>query len=104
MPFKQDDDITRQRLAALRKGFQESGFIEGKNYSLASRFGEGDYDRVPSLAKELGALNPRVIVVMVSGTTATHAAFLKFRWFLPARQLIRSSQVGLTAMHTRAGC
>ena len=28
MPFKQDDDY---RIAALRKGLQETGFIEGQN-------------------------------------------------------------------------
>jgi hypothetical protein len=32
-PFKQDDDYTSQRIAALRKGLQETGFIEGTNYS-----------------------------------------------------------------------
>ena len=37
MPFKKDDDY---RIAALRKGLQETGFIEGTNYSLAVRYGE----------------------------------------------------------------
>ena len=41
MPFKQDDDETRARLAAVRKGLAESGFTEGKTYSLAMRFGDG---------------------------------------------------------------
>ena len=45
MPFKQDDD---DRIAALRKGLQETGYIEGTNYSLAVRYGEGDYSRCPS--------------------------------------------------------
>jgi putative ABC transport system substrate-binding protein len=56
------EETVRQSIAALRKGLQEEGFTEGKNYSLAVRFGNGDSARLPSLAKELGALNPRVIV------------------------------------------
>jgi putative ABC transport system substrate-binding protein len=67
MPFKQDDDFTPQRIAALRKGLQESGFIEGTNYSLAVRFAEGDYSRLPQLAMELIALNPRVFVTVGFG-------------------------------------
>ena len=64
MPFKQHDDY---RLAVLRKGLQEAGFIEGRNYSLAVRYGEGDYNRMPQLAMELAALNPRVFVTLGFG-------------------------------------
>jgi putative tryptophan/tyrosine transport system substrate-binding protein len=63
MPFEQDAEFTRERIAAIRKGLQEAGFIEGTNYSLAMRFANGDLDRLPSLAMELGALKPGVIVV-----------------------------------------
>jgi putative ABC transport system substrate-binding protein len=63
LPFKQDTEPTKERVAALRKGLQEEGFVEGTNYSLAMRFAEGDFDRIPQLARELGALKPRVIVV-----------------------------------------
>lgn len=73
-PFKQDDDVTRQRVAAIRKGLQEAGFIEGKQYHLVIRFGEGDFDRMPSLAKELGELNPRVVVTLGYGAAVMHAA------------------------------
>jgi putative ABC transport system substrate-binding protein len=64
MPFKQNDDY---RLAALRQGLKETGFIEGTNYSLAVRYGEGDYSRMPQLAMELAALNPRVFVALGFG-------------------------------------
>lgn len=63
MPFKSDSEFVKARAAALRKGLQEEGFFEASNYSLAMRFGEGDFDRIPQLAMELGALNPRVIVM-----------------------------------------
>jgi putative ABC transport system substrate-binding protein len=54
---------TKARIAALRKGLQEEGFIEGTNYSLAVRYAEGDLSRFQPLAMELGALNARVLVV-----------------------------------------
>jgi putative ABC transport system substrate-binding protein len=57
----------KERVAAVRKGLQEEGFIEGANYSLAVRFAEGDLNRLPQLARELGALNPRVLVTVGFG-------------------------------------
>jgi putative ABC transport system substrate-binding protein len=53
----------KDRFAALRLGLREAGLIEGKNYSLALRFADGDFSRVPSPAKELGDLKPAVLVV-----------------------------------------
>ncbi|HEX5231544.1 MAG TPA: ABC transporter substrate-binding protein [Bradyrhizobium sp.] len=63
-------DFSKDRIAALRKGLQEAGFIEGANYSLATRFAEGDLDRLPQLVRELGVLKPRVIVVIGFGIAA----------------------------------
>ena len=60
---QRDTEAVGQRIAAIKNGLQDIGLIEGTNYSLASRFASGDLDRVPSLAKELAALNPRVIIV-----------------------------------------
>lgn len=50
------------RIDALRTGLREAGFVEGVNYTLAMRFGDGAYDRLPGLIRELGGLKPRVIV------------------------------------------
>src|SRR6266403_4596447 len=63
---KSETKTAKERVAALRKGLQEVGFVEGTNYSLAVRFAEGDVNRLPQLAKELGALHARVIVVSAS--------------------------------------
>jgi putative tryptophan/tyrosine transport system substrate-binding protein len=63
LPIKSESEFAKPRADALRKGLQEEHFVEGRNYSLAMRFAEGDFDRYPQLAMELGALNPRVIVV-----------------------------------------
>jgi putative ABC transport system substrate-binding protein len=61
--LKPDTTLANDRIAAFRKGLREEGFIEGTNYSFAVRFAEGNIDRYPQLAKELGALNARVIVL-----------------------------------------
>jgi putative tryptophan/tyrosine transport system substrate-binding protein len=75
VPNKQDSEPANARIAALRKGFLEEGFIEGKNYSLAMRFANGDFDRLPSLAKELGALKPRVIVAAGAAVDVVRRSF-----------------------------
>lgn len=72
MPYKLESEFGNARAAALRRGLQEERFVEGRNYSLAMRFAEGDFDRYPQLAKELGALNPRVIVVAGYGPGLVH--------------------------------
>ena len=60
---KLETSVAKDRITVLRKGLQEEGFIERTNYSLAVRSAEGDVDRYPQFARELGALNARVIVV-----------------------------------------
>ena len=55
--------MSKDRIPALRLGLQEAGLIEGIHYTLAIRIADGDLRRVPSIAKELGALKPAVIVV-----------------------------------------
>jgi putative ABC transport system substrate-binding protein len=42
---------------------QQGGLVEGTHYSLAVRFANGDLGRMAALAKELGDLKPKVIVV-----------------------------------------
>lgn len=71
MPQRQD--VARERIAATRKGLQEAGFIEGTNYSLAIRVANGDFDRLHSLARELGALHPRLIVAGAAAASVVHA-------------------------------
>lgn len=70
MPHKSESGFAKERVSALRKGLRDAGFIEGTNYSLAMRFAEGDFDRIQQLARELGELKPRVIVVVGFGVVA----------------------------------
>jgi len=65
------------RIEALRDGFREFGYVEGKTIIIEWRFGEGKLERLPALAAELAALNVAAIVSAGSQVTrpvrdATH--------------------------------
>ena len=60
-------------LAGLRRGLQETGFIEGRNVAIGYRWAEGQYDRVPALAADLVRRQVAVIVT-VGGETSAAAA------------------------------
>ena len=50
------------RVDALRAGFRDLGYEEGKNIAIEFRWAEGQYDRLPELAAELVRLKVDVIV------------------------------------------
>jgi putative ABC transport system substrate-binding protein len=60
------------RVAALRAGLRELGYVEGRNLSIEFRWAEGDYRRLPALAAEL--VNLRVDVIVAHGTPGARAA------------------------------
>jgi len=47
---------------AFRQGLRDLGYVEGQNIVIESRWADGDYERLPTLAKELVSLNLDVIV------------------------------------------
>ena len=50
------------RVAALRAGLRDLGWIEGRNVVIEFRWAEGNYERLPALAEELVRLNVDVLV------------------------------------------
>jgi putative tryptophan/tyrosine transport system substrate-binding protein len=54
-------------------GLAEAGFVEGQNLRVEYRWAEGRYDRLPTLAAELVALRPTMIVA-TGGNVAALAA------------------------------
>ena len=54
------------RIDALRAGFRDLGYVEGKNIVIEYRFAQGQYDRLPELAAELVRLKVDVLVTHAS--------------------------------------
>jgi putative ABC transport system substrate-binding protein len=50
----------------LRDGLRELGYVEGVQITIDCRSAEGDYNRLPGLARELIQANPDVIVASAS--------------------------------------
>jgi putative ABC transport system substrate-binding protein len=63
-----------ERPLAFREGLQELGYIEGQNVSVEYRFGDGDPERLPTLAQELVALPVDIIVATGPAVRAVRAA------------------------------
>jgi putative ABC transport system substrate-binding protein len=47
---------------AFRQGLRDLGYVEEQNIVIESRWADGDYERLPTLAKELVSLNLDLIV------------------------------------------
>jgi putative ABC transport system substrate-binding protein len=60
------------RIEAFRQGLRQTGYADGQNIVIESRYAEGKLDRLPGLAGELVRL--QVDVIVVGGSTATRAA------------------------------
>lgn len=57
---------TSDFLEDFRRGMRELGYVEGKNFALDVRWGEGKLERMPTLAAELVRLKVDVIVAVTS--------------------------------------
>jgi putative ABC transport system substrate-binding protein len=60
------------RLAGLRQGLRELGYIEGQNIAIEWRYADSQAERLPGLAAELVRLN--VDVILAAGGGPTRAA------------------------------
>jgi putative ABC transport system substrate-binding protein len=60
------------RLTGLRRGLNQSGYVEGRNLVIEYRWAGNQADRLPALAADLAQL--RVAVIVTPGLVATLAA------------------------------
>jgi putative ABC transport system substrate-binding protein len=70
MGLLENDPDATVWISALRKSLQESGWVEGRNIQVDYRWGAGDPDRMRTLAKELVALHPDVILAHTTPAVA----------------------------------
>lgn len=95
-------EFARQRVEAVRAGPKEMGLVEGAGYTLALRLADGDFSRLPGLARELDGLKPRLFI-------ASGAAVRTIRDELPNLPLVFTSfaadpiAYGLVQSYTRPG-
>src|SRR5260221_14475395 len=60
------------RLTGLRRGLNQSGYVEGRNLVIEYRWAGNQVDRLPALAADLVKL--RVAVIVTAGLVSTLAA------------------------------
>jgi len=61
-----------QRVAAFHWGLNETGYVEGRNVAIESRWAEEQYDRLPALAADL--VGRRVVLIVTYTDAAAFAA------------------------------
>jgi putative tryptophan/tyrosine transport system substrate-binding protein len=59
-------------VAAIRRGLQDTGFVEGQNLAIEYRTADGRYKRLPDLANDL--VRSQVAVIIAIGASATALA------------------------------
>jgi putative ABC transport system substrate-binding protein len=99
----QSPEMIGDLLRAFRQGLKDTGYVEGENVTIAYRFAENQYDRLPELAADLVRL--RVAVIATTGGPLTAFAAKAATTTIPIVFAINEDPVrlGLVASLARPG-
>jgi len=86
-------------VAALKGGMRDLGYVEGKNLVFEERHAEGKFENLPTLARELIAWNPDVLVV---STTPAALAVKQATFSLPVVFVSVADPIGVGLISTLA--
>jgi ABC-type uncharacterized transport system substrate-binding protein len=95
-------DMAQFAVDPFLQGMRELGYIEGRNFDIIYRFGDGYAERLPALAEELVQLKPDVILAPATGqAVAARNATRTIPIVTPA--LADAVHLGLVASDARPG-
>ena len=95
-------NVSADRVAAFRRGLEQMGFVEGRDVLIEYRWADGQYDRLPALAKEL--VNRGVAAIAAgSGLAAQAAKVATFEIPIVFTSGIDAEKRGLVSSFNRPG-
>lgn len=90
-------------ISAFLEGMRALGYVEGANFEMVYRYGEGHFDRMPALAQELMQLKPDLVLAAGGSPAALAVKALSSTIPIVSPILADEVRLGLVANDARPG-